>query len=84
MRLTMSDHHPYGLSGSGFSNLSSFGSSSGIGLGIDLESSSRKEIRFKERHAEDPRWQILAVLADRSAVRDALLDSKAVELLGAS
>lgn len=34
------------------------------------------EEHFKERHTEDPRWQILALLAERSTVRDALLSGR--------
>ena len=34
------------------------------------------EVHFKERHFEDPRWQILAMLADRSTVREALMSSR--------
>lgn len=34
------------------------------------------DVQFKERHTEDPRWQILAMLADRSAVREALLSGR--------
>lgn len=34
------------------------------------------EVQFKERHTEDPRWQILAVLAERSTVREALLTGR--------
>ena len=35
-----------------------------------------QETYFKERHTDDPRWQILALLAERSTVRDALLASR--------
>jgi hypothetical protein len=34
------------------------------------------DVQFKERHTGDPRWQILAVLAERSTVREALLAAK--------
>ncbi|KAI5124209.1 hypothetical protein M0805_005059 [Coniferiporia weirii] len=34
------------------------------------------DVHFKERHTEDPRWQILAMLAERSVVREALLTGR--------
>ncbi|KAH8116260.1 transcriptional regulator of RNA polII, SAGA, subunit-domain-containing protein [Phellopilus nigrolimitatus] len=34
------------------------------------------EVHFKERHTEDPRWQLLAMLAERSTVREALLTGR--------
>ncbi|KLO11612.1 hypothetical protein SCHPADRAFT_921686 [Schizopora paradoxa] len=34
------------------------------------------ETHFKERHTNDPRWQVLALLAERSTVRQELLASK--------
>ncbi|EJD07386.1 uncharacterized protein FOMMEDRAFT_164367 [Fomitiporia mediterranea MF3/22] len=34
------------------------------------------DVQFKERHTEDPRWQLLAVLAERSTVREALLTGR--------
>ncbi|KAL5492240.1 hypothetical protein ACEPAI_3687 [Sanghuangporus weigelae] len=34
------------------------------------------QVPLKERHTEDPRWQILAVLAERSTVREALLTGR--------
>lgn len=34
------------------------------------------QIPLKERHTDDPRWQILAVLADRSTVREAILSGR--------
>lgn len=34
------------------------------------------EVQFKERHFEDPRWQILAMLAERSTVKEALLAAR--------
>ena len=34
-----------------------------------------QEVQFKERHTEDPRWQLFAILAERSTVREALLAS---------
>ena len=31
-----------------------------------------QEVQFKERHTEDPRWQLFAILAERSTVREEL------------
>ena len=42
----------------------------------DLRLDFDQEVHFKERHTEDPRWQLLAMLAERSTVRDALLSGR--------
>ena len=50
-------------------------SAAAMRLALGENDGSDHEVHFKERHIDDPRWQILAMLAERSTVREALMFS---------